>query len=439
MQSLSYSIPTARPRRLLARLASACMAVSLAITPILAQGKPETTKAKLGYIALNDFAPLAIAKDKGFFAKHGMPDVEVLKQASWGATRDNLELGSGNGGIDGAHILTPMPYAMTLGLVTKGNKPAPMYILARLNYNNQAISIAAKYKEDGIGKDASLFKPWIESAKKRGGKPLTFAMTFPTGTHNYWIRYWLAAGGVDPDQDVATIVIPPPQMVANMRVGNMDAFCVGEPWNQQLINQRIGYTGVQTQEIWKDHPEKSFAMRKEWVDANPIAAKALLKGIMEAQIWCDKPENAVELATILSQKNWINCQVDDLLPRIKGHTEYGDGKRKAKEGEFMKFWKDHASFPYKSHDKWFLAETRRWGFLPNGIDYDKVIAQVNRADLWRECAKEIGQTAMIPATDSRGVETFFDGVTFDPADPEGYLAKLKIKNIDGKKGAVSRK
>jgi nitrate/nitrite transport system substrate-binding protein len=404
----------------------------LAIAAIAgAQDKPETTKAKLGYIALNDFAPLAIAKEKGIFAKYGMPDVEVLKQASWGATRDNLELGSQGGGIDGAHILTPMPYAMTLGINTKGNVPVPIYILARLNYNNQAISVAAKYADLKIGADASPLKPYAMAAKKKKA-PLTVAMTFPTGTHNYWIRYWLAAGGIDPDLDVNTIVIPPPQMVANMRVGNMDAFCVGEPWNQQLINQKIGYTAVQTQEIWKDHPEKSFAMRKDWVDANPIAAKALLKAVMEAQMWCDKPENAEEMAKILAQKQWINCAVSDILPRIKGETVYGDGKPN-KKGEFMKFWRDHASFPFKSHDKWFLAETRRWGFLPNGVDYDKVIAQVNRADLWKEAAREIGQAAMIPKSDSRGKETFFDGVVFDPEDPEGYLAKLKIKRLDGKK------
>jgi len=409
---------------------AAALALTLAAVPALAQ-KPETTKAKLGYIALNDFAPLAIAMERGLFAKYGMNDVEVLKQASWGATRDNLELGSDKGGIDGAHILTPMPYAMTLGLVTKGNKPVPMYILARLNYNNQAISVSSKYADLKLSTDTKPLKPYVDQAKKRKA-PLTFAMTFPTGTHNYWIRYWLAAGGIDPDKDVNTIVIPPPQMVANMRVGNMDAFCVGEPWNQQLINQKIGYTAVQTQEIWKDHPEKSFAMRKDWVDANPNAAKALLKAIMEAQMWCDKPENAEEMAKILAQKQWINCAVSDILPRIKGETEYGDGKPK-KKGEYMKFWRDHASFPYKSHDIWFLAETRRWGFLPNGVDYDKVVAQVNRADLWKEAAKEIGQAHMIPKSDSRGIETFFDGVKFDPEKPEEYLAKLKIKRLDGKK------
>jgi nitrate/nitrite transport system substrate-binding protein len=417
-------------RRSFFRVAATLAALTAFAAPALAQ-KPETTKAKLGYIALNDFAPLAIAKEKGIFAKYGMPDVEVIKQASWGATRDNLELGSPKGGIDGAHILTPMPYAMTLGIVTKGNKPVPMYILARLNYNNQAISVSAKFADLHLGADTKPLKPYVERAKKNKS-PLTVAMTFPTGTHNYWIRYWLAAGGIDPDNDVNTIVIPPPQMVANMRVGTMDAFCVGEPWNQQLINQKIGYTAVQTQEIWKDHPEKSFAMRKDWVDENPNATMALLKAVMEAQMWCDKPENAEEMAKILAKKEWINCQVSDILPRIKGETDYGDGRPK-KKGEYMKFWRDHASFPYKSHDKWFLAETRRWGFLPNGVDYDKVIAQVNRADLWKQAAKEIGQAAMIPASDSRGKETFFDGVVFDPEDPEAYLAKLKVKRLDGKK------
>jgi nitrate/nitrite transport system substrate-binding protein len=398
----------------------------------LTTGKPETTKAKLGFIALTDMAPLAVAKEKGLFAKHGVPDVEVIKQASWGATRDNLELGSGKGGIDGAHILTPMPLAFTAGIMTKGNQKVPMYILARLNYNNQAINYAAKYGDLKLGTNSAPLKEYAMAALKKK-RPLAFAMTFPTGTHNMWIRYWLAAGGIDPDVDVSTIVVPPPQMVANMRVGNMEAFCVCEPWGQQLINQRIGYTACMTQEIWKDHPEKALGMRKDWVDAHPNAAKAVLKAVMEAQMWCDKPANRDELARILSQKNWINAPYEDLITRINGKIDYGDGKPK-QEGMFMKYFVDNASFPYKSHDKWFLAEMRRWGYFPNGVDYDGLVNQVNRADLWRECAKELGVTA-IPESDSRGVEKFFDGVTFDPADPEGYLAKLKIKNIDGKKGA----
>ena len=361
--------------------------MALAASPF---GKPETTKARLGYIALTDFSPLAIAKEKGLFAKYGMPDVEVLKQASWGSTRDNLELGSPRGGIDGAHILRPMPYAMHLGLITKGNVPVRMNILACLNLNGQAISAHPKFKDLKLGLDSSPLK--AEAAKELSeGKALVFAMTFPTGTHNYWERYWLAAGGIDPDVDVATITIPPPQMVANMRVGTMDAFCVGEPWNQQLVNQKLGYTACATQDIWKDHPEKCFAMRADWVEKNPNAAKALLAAVMEAQMWCEKDENKDELAKIVAQKQWINCQVEDVLPRLKGMLDYGDGRKVTDPKYKMTFWARHASFPYKSHDKWFLAETRRWGFLPNGVDYDKVTAEVNRADLWRQVAKEIGR------------------------------------------------
>src|SRR3954449_11916186 len=226
-----------------------------------AQGAgPEVKGAKLGFIALTDAAPLFVAKEKGIFAKYGMPDVEVLKQASWGTTRDNLVLGSEGNGIDGAHILTPMPYLISSGKVTQNNQPTPMYILARLNLNGQCISVSKEYSDIKIGVDTAPFKPALEK-KKASGKSIKAAMTFPGGTHDLWIRYWLAAGGIDPDKDIETIVVPPPQMVANMKVGTMDCFCVCEPWNLQLIHQDIGYTAITTGELWNKHPEKSFGMR----------------------------------------------------------------------------------------------------------------------------------------------------------------------------------
>ena len=202
---------------------------------------PEVTKAMLGYIALMDASPLVIAKEKGIFAKYGMPDVEVPKQASWGATRDNIVLGGAANGIDGAHILTPMPYLISTGKVTQNNVPTPMYILARLNLDARRSRFPSEYKDLKVTADASPLKAAF-AKKNADGKKVKVAMTFPGGTHDLWIRYWLAAGGIDPDKDVATIVVPPPQMVANMKVGNMDAFCVGEPWNEQLVHQDIGYT-----------------------------------------------------------------------------------------------------------------------------------------------------------------------------------------------------
>src|ERR1700704_4822283 len=257
----------------------------------LAQGAgPETNKVTLGFIALTDSSPLIIAKEKKIFDKYGITDANVAKQASWGTTRDNMVLGSAAGGIDGAHILTPKPYQISMGTTTAENKPTPMYILCRLNYDCQAVSVAKEFKALGATVNAAPLKEAF-AKKKAAGTEVKCAMTFPGGTHDMWIRYWLAAGGIDPDKDVSTIVVPPPQMVANMKVGNMDAFCVAEPWNEQLVNQGIGFTACTTGEIWSKHPEKALGLRAEWVDKYPNAAKALLMAVMEAQQWCEKMEN----------------------------------------------------------------------------------------------------------------------------------------------------
>jgi len=389
----------------------------------------EVTSAKLGFIALTDCAPLIIAKEKKLFDKYGMTGVEVVKQASWPVTRDNLELGSQGGGIDGAHILSPMPYFLSLGTITKTKKPVPMYILARLNTNGQAISVANSYKELKVGLDSKSLKNSFAKAKS-SGKESKVAITFPGGTHDLWMRYWLASGGIDPNKDVSLIPVPPPQMVANMKVGNMATFCVGEPWNSQLVNQKLGYTATTTGEIWKNHPEKAFTMRKDWVDKNPKAAKAILMAILEAQQWCEKPENKKEMVEIISGRQYLKVPPDIILGRLEGTIDYGDGRLVKNSPTAMKFWADNASYPYKSHDLWFLTEDIRWGYLPANTDTKKIIDQVNREDLWKEAAKALGvPTDQIPTSTSRGVETFFDGVKFDPSNPKAYLDSLKIKAI----------
>lgn len=396
-------------------------------TPVVASGDaPETNKAKLGFIALTDSAPLIIAKEKGFFDKYGMTEVEILRQASWPVTRDNLELGSGGGGIDGAHILTPMPYQMTLGTITQ--QPVPMYILARLNVNGQGISVSNNYQGLNLGLDSSVLQDSVAQAKSARQDP-TFAMTFPGGTHDLWMRYWLAAGGIDPTT-VSVVPVPPPQMVANMKVGTMEAFCVGEPWNAQLINQQEGFSALVTGQLWNNHPEKALSMRKDWVDQNPKAAKAMLMAVMEAQQWCDQPENIEEMCTIVSQDRWFKVPVADILPRAQGTIDFGNGVVEENFPYAMKFWSDNASYPFQSHDLWFLTENIRWGYIPADTDTQGLIAQVNREDLWREAAATLGvPEAEIPTSTSRGVEEFFDGVKFDPENPQGYLDSLKIKKV----------
>ena len=392
-----------------------------------AGGSLETTTAKLGFIALTDAAPLFVAEEKGFFKKYGMTDVQVIKQSSWGTTRDNLVLGSQNNGIDGAHILSPMPYLISAGVVTPNNIPTPMYILARLNLGGQCISVGKEYADLKLGTDSTPFKAALEK-KKASGKPVNAAMTFPGGTHDLWIRYWLAAGGIDPTKDISTIVVPPAQMVANMKVGSMDTFCVCEPWNEQLINQKIGYTANTTSELWNNHPEKAFAMRADYVDKNPNATKALLMAVMEAQMWCEKAENKEEMAKICSGRKWINAPYKDIIERMKGTFDYGNGKVVENSPFQMRYWKDFASYPFRSHDLWFLTENMRWGYFPASTDTKALIDKVNREDMWRDAAATLNVPASdIPTSTSRGVEKFFDGKIFDPENPKAYLDSLTIK------------
>ncbi len=426
---MTVDTPSALGRRAVLRGASAAAAVLAAAKAALPHGAhaqnagPETRKALLGYIALTDAAPLIVAKERGLFAKHGLPDVEVLKQASWGGTRDNLVLGSGGGGIDGAHILSPLPYLMQTGRVVQNSQSVPMHILARLNINGQAISVAKSLP--GATVDSAPLKP--QFAAKPENK---VAVTFRGGTHDLWLRYWLAAGGIDPDKDVQTIVVPPPQMVANMKVGTMDAFCVGEPWNDQLVNQKLGYTACITGEIWRDHPEKALGMRADWVGKHPRAAAALTAAVIEAQRWADEPGNKAELSATLGRRAWFNVPAADILPRSRGDVDYGDGRKVEASPLRMKFWADHASYPFQSHDLWFLTEDQRWGVLPTNLDTKALIAAVNREDIWREAAGMAGVAAGdMPAGPSRGVERFFNGVTFDPDKPADYLASLSIKKL----------
>jgi nitrate/nitrite transport system substrate-binding protein len=217
-------------------------------------------------------------------------------------------------------------------------------------------------------------------------------------------------------------------MVANMKVGAMDLFCVGEPWNEQLVNQGIGFTAATTGELWKGHPEKALGMRADWVEKNPNAAKALLMAVMEAQQWCDDDANKEEMAAIIGKRAWMNVPVTDIIGRLKGDINYGNGRTVSAPDLKMKFWAGGVSYPFKSHDTWFIAENARWGKFAADTDIKALVNAVNREDIWRSAAADLGVAAAdIPATDSRGVETFFDGKTFDPADPSAYLKSLAIK------------
>jgi bicarbonate transport system substrate-binding protein len=271
---------------------------------------------------------------------------------------------------------------------------------------------------------------------KQSGAPFKAAYTFPKVNQDFWIRYWLAAGGIDPDQDLDLLAVPASQTVANMRTGTMDGFSTGDPWPYRIVKDKIGFLAVLNGQIWPYHPEEYLAIRKDWIEKHPKATKAILKAVMEAQMWCDKPENREEMVKILAQRKYFNVPTEFLRGPYDGKYVLGDTLQAVTEPTLATmYWKDGAgsvSYPYKSHDLWFLAESVRWGFLPEGIlsEADRIINNVNGEQYWREAAQELGiAKADIPSNPSRGIETFFDGVEFNPENPKAYLDSLKIKSI----------
>ncbi|HEX7480824.1 MAG TPA: CmpA/NrtA family ABC transporter substrate-binding protein [Polyangiales bacterium] len=379
---------------------------------------PEVSDLRFGMIALTDCSPIVIAHEKGLFKKYGINST-VMKGASWAAIRDSLS----NGDIQATHMLLGMPIASTMGLL--GSPQVPMVVPWLLNRNGQAITLKSEWKNKVADRPAAI-KPLADAAKK-AGTPLTFAMTFPPGTHAMWMRYYLGAGGVNPDKDVALVTVPPAQMVANMKIGKMDGFCVGEPWNARAIADGIGFTGVTTQEIWKDHPEKVCAFREDFAQKNPKTVKAVLKALHEASVWLDVLDHRPEQAEIVSRPTYINCPPEVILGRLQGHYDYGDGRKK-EDPNYMIFSSRNCNYPQPKYATWWLSQFRRWGMVQQKPDYESIVKRVMRNDLYEEAMKELGYAH---AGLNNEPETLFDGVTFNPADPEGYARAFAVNNLVG--------
>ena len=390
-----------------------------------ASDSPEFPNVNFGIIALTDCSPIVIAHEKGFFKKYGINST-VTKGASWAAIRDSLS----NGDIQATHMLLGMPIASTMGL---GGAPKKAMIVPwLLNRNGQSITLANSLKGK-VAADPKALKPLADAAKA-AGNPMSFAMTFPPGTHAMWLRYWLAAGGINPGDasgagaDVSLITIPPPQMVANMQAGKMDGFCVGEPWNAKTIKDDIGFTATNTQDIWKDHPEKVCAFTEEFAAKNPKTVKAVLKALHEASVWLDQMDNRPEQAKIVSAPTYINCPPEALLPRLQGKYDMGDG-RKFRDPNYMIFSERNCNYPQPKYAMWWLTQLRRWGFTEGAPDYEGVAKQVMRTDIYEEAMKEIGYSHGGLST---AKENFFDGSVFDPTgNLEAYASSFAVKTLKG--------
>ena len=403
--------------------------------PVATNANLETNTINLGFIPILEAAPLVIGVEKGFFSKHGL-DVKLSKQANWGAARDNVVLGSTGGGIDGGQWQLPMPQMISAGAISNGKK-VPMYVLAMLMSQGNGIAASNTVKDGNLSLDLRKSSPdFFAKYQQKEGRKFRAAYTFPKANQEIWIRYWLAGNGVDPDKSVELLKVPAPETLQGMKNGTMEAFSTGDPWPSRIAKDNIGYLAATTAEIWKDHPEEYLAVRSDWVDKNPKATIALLKGLMEAQMWLDKPENKDEAAKILSSRKWYNVPLPVLQESLKGQYKIGAAgtpETDPKMGPL--YWasdRGNVSYPYKSLTLWFLLESMRWKFYPGTVDTIEQAKAINdkvtREDLWQQAAKELGLPANeIPTGSSRGKETFFDGVTYDPENPQAYLSALKIK------------
>lgn len=372
---------------------------------------PEITEVKVGFIPLTDCAPIIVAAQMGFDKKYGIKIVPS-KEASWAGVRDKLA----NGELHAAHVLYGLIYGVQMGI---GGQQKDMSILMTLNHNGQGITLANQLKEKGVTSGGTL-KRLLDNENR----DFTFAQTFPTGTHAMWLYYWLANYGINPMQDVKTIVVPPPQMVANMRIGNMDGYCVGEPWNARAIYDKVGYTVATTQDIWVDHPEKVLGTTADFIAKNPNTALALTKAILEASRYIDATKNRAEVAKLISGKAYVNAPEEVIEGRFLGHYDNGIGK-KWEDPNYMKFFNDgKVSFPYLSDGMWFLTQHKRWGLLKSDPDYLGIAKKVNRIDIYTEAAKSLGIS--VP-TDVMRSSKLIDGVVWDGKDPKAYANSFKVK------------
>ena len=409
--------PVSAPRRRFIRN-SAAAAAALGTAPSMhpaayAAGSdaPEKKEVRIGFIPLTDCASVVMAAVNGFDQKYGLRIVPT-KEASWAAVRDKLVTGE----LDAAHVLYGLVYGVHVGI---GGPKKDMAVLMTINHNGQGITLSKKLAEKGAV-DGQTLKKLMEREKR----DYTFAQTFPTGTHAMWLYYWLAAYGVNPMTEAKVITVPPPQMVANMRVGNMDGYCVGEPWNHRAIADGIGISAATSQDIWKDHPEKVLGTTAEFAQKYPNTCRAMTAAILEASRWIDASlSNRQKMAEVIADRAYVNTAVDVINQRILGRYQNGLGKT-WDDPNHMKFFNDGAvNFPYLSDGMWFLTQHRRWGLLKADVDYLGIARQINRIDLYKDAAA--AANVSVPKAPMR-TSRLIDGVVWDGSQPARYAAGFRI-------------
>ena len=419
-------------------------------------GEPEKEDLKFGFIKLTDMAPLAVAKELGYFEDEGL-FVELEAQANWKVLLDRVITGE----LDGAHMLAGQPLGATIGFGTQ----AHIVTAFSMDLNGNGITVSnevwkemKKHVPHKDGKPvhpikADYLKPVIDKYEE-AGKPFKMGMVFPVSTHNYELRYWLAAGGINPGYyaphkgdtsgtlaaDALLSVTPPPQMPATMEAGTIYGYCVGEPWNQQAVFKGIGVPVITDYQIWKNNPEKVFGVSKGWADKYPETHKSVVKAMIRAAKWLDENNNAnrPEAVKILSQSNYVGADYDVIANSMTGTFEFEKGDKR-EIPDFNTFFRHNATYPYYSDAIWYLTQMRRWGQISDHKPdswYMDIAKKVYRPDIYAEAAKELISEGTMKASEFPDFKTetgfkppqseFIDNVTYDGTKPNDYLKQFKI-------------
>lgn len=381
-------------------------------TTLNAQNDP----VRLGFIPLTDCSPIVMAKELGLFKKYGV-EVVVTKESSWANVRDKILTGE----LDGAHCLYSMPFSVYTGV--GGKAGSEMKIAMMLNVNGQAITLSNDFCGKVGFKQMNKVTP-VVATKLKAEKEVTFAMTFPGGTHDLWLRNWMSVAGLN-QKAVKIITIPPPQMVANMKVGNMDGFCVGEPWGGVAVKQGVGFTQVASQDIWKDHPEKALVVNKDFSAKRRADLVKVMKAVMEACKWLDVPANRKKAAAIIGKAAYVNAPADVIEGRLMGDYNLGCNQGvEVYDNDYMLFHKGGmVNFPRKSHAIWAMAQFVRFGYLKEAPNYAAIADKLILDDLYKEVAASM--KVKVPNDDMKPFALTMDKTVFDPANPAAYLKVVK--------------
>ncbi len=373
---------------------------------------PEKNVLNLGFMPLSDCASVVVAATQGFAQPYGLT-LNLKRQSSWAGLSDKLLCGE----LDAAHSLYGMVYALQLGI--SGAPATDMAVLMGLNQNGQSINLSQPLKEAGVTTASAL-----NVRAHQSGSKLTFAQTFPTGTHAMWLYYWLASQGIHPLQDVNSVVVPPPQMLAHLQAGRIDGFCVGEPWGAHAIAHEQGFTVTTSQAIWPEHPEKVLASTRAFVEEYPNTARALVMAVLEASRFIEEsPENRRSTAQLLSASEFLDAPVSSIEPRLLGRYSDGLGASWHDDHALRFHANGAANFPYLSDGMWFMTQFRRWGLLREDPDYLAVAHQVQQLELYSRAAGslEIG----LPASPMRSSQ-LLDGSVWDGSDPAAYARSFAL-------------